>query len=157
MTKVITAGFDIPSSEGGAELAERYREVYFTAGFHPTELKKYKEGDLYKIQALLSHKKCVALGEIGLDYHYEDTNKPFQHEMFAAQLEIACGAGMPVQIHSRDCAEDMYAFLSERKALLSHGALLHCYSHSQSSRANLKSWGCIFPSAVRARGRAASA
>ena len=144
VTKVITAGFDIPSSEGGAELAERYREVYFTAGFHPTELKKYQEGDLYKIQALLSHKKCVALGEIGLDYHYEDTNKPFQHEMFAAQLEIACGAEMPVQIHSRDCAEDMYAFLSERKALLSHGALLHCYSHSAELAREFEKLGLYF-------------
>ena len=144
VTKVITAGFDIPSSEGGAELAERYREVYFTAGFHPTELKKYQEGDLYKIQALLSHKKCVALGEIGLDYHYEDTNKPFQHEMFAAQLEIACGAEMPVQIHSRDCAEDMPVLLKEHAALLSNGALLHCYSHSPELAREFSKLGIYF-------------
>lgn len=128
--KVITAGFDIPSSEGGAELAERYPMVYFTAGIHPTELKKYREGDLDKIKALLAHPKCVALGEIGLDYHYDDTDKSLQHELFLRQLEIADAAGMPVQIHSRDCAEDMYNFLSGHAHMLSHGALLHCYSHS---------------------------
>ena len=51
--KVISAGFDIPSSEGGAELAEKYTMVYFTAGFHPTELKKYRDGDLYRILKLI--------------------------------------------------------------------------------------------------------
>ena len=55
--KVISAGFDIPSSEGGAELAEKYPMVYFTAGFHPTELKKYRDGDLYRIEELLKHPK----------------------------------------------------------------------------------------------------
>lgn len=128
--KVITAGFDIPSSEAGAELSERFSCVYFTAGFHPTELKKYKEGDLDRIAALLSHPKCVALGEIGLDYHYEDTNKPLQQEMFARQIDLAAEHGMPVQIHSRDCAEDMYKFLSDHAHKITHGALLHCYSHS---------------------------
>ena len=128
--KVITAGFDIPSSEVGAELSERFGCVYFTAGFHPTELSKYREGDLDKIAALLSHPKCVALGEIGLDYHYEDTNKPLQHEMFLRQIELADKFCMPVEIHSRDCAEDMYRFLSDHVCKIRHGALLHCYSHS---------------------------
>lgn len=142
--KVITAGFDLSSSEAGAELSERYPCVYFTAGFHPTELKKYGEGDLERIEALLNHPKCVALGEIGLDYHYEDTDKTLQHELFLRQLEIAARAGMPVQIHSRDCAEDMYAFLSERKALLSHGALLHCYSHSAELAREFEKLGLYF-------------
>ena len=128
--KVITAGFDIPSSQAGMYLAEKYPSVYFTAGFHPTELKKYREGDLDIIKSLLSHPKCVALGEIGLDYHYEDTDKPLQHKFFAAQLEMAAQAGLPVEIHSRDCAEDMYNFVKERAELLQNGALLHCYSHS---------------------------
>ncbi len=128
--KVITAGFDITSSEAGAALSEQFDCVYFTAGFHPTELHKYREGDLDKIAALLSHPKCVALGEIGLDYHYENTDKPLQHELFARQLALADKFCMPVQIHSRDCAEDMYNFLSDNARILAHGALLHCYSHS---------------------------
>ena len=128
--KVVTCGFDLASSEAGAALSERFGCVYFTAGFHPTELASYRDGDLKKIAALLSHPKCVALGEIGLDYHYEDTDKALQHELFLRQLELAQNAGIPVQIHSRDCAEDMFVLLKEHASLLSNGALLHCYSHS---------------------------
>ncbi len=142
--KVITAGFDLSSSEAGAELSERYPCVYFTAGFHPTELKKYREGDLERIEALLNHPKCVALGEIGLDYHYEDTDKTLQHELFLRQLEIAARAGMPVQIHSRDCAEDMPVLLKEHAALLSNGALLHCYSHSPELAREFSKLGIYF-------------
>lgn len=142
--KVITAGFDIPSSREGAALAERYPMVYFTAGFHPTELKKYKEGDLDIIAGLLSHPKCVALGETGLDYHYDDTDEPLQHELFVRQLELAHAAGLPVQIHSRDCAEDMLETLRQNAALLKHGALLHCYSHSAELAAEFLKLGIKF-------------
>ena len=142
--KVISAGFDIPSSEGGAELAEKYPMVYFTAGFHPTELKKYRDGDLYRIEELLKHPKCVALGEVGLDYHYEDTDRPLQHALFHEQLQIAHAAGMPVQIHSRDCAEDMLAFLREHADLITCGALLHCYSHSAEMSAEFAKLGVSF-------------
>ena len=128
--RIITVGFDLPSSRLAAELAERYDCVYFTAGFHPTELKKYNEGDLDAIAKLCAQKKCVALGEIGLDYHYPDTDKRFQQEIFLKQLKLADELKMPVQIHSRDCAEDMLSILKDNAELLKNGALLHCYSHS---------------------------
>lgn len=128
--RIITVGFDLPSSYLAQELAEKYACVYFTAGFHPTELKGYKEGDLHKIAELCAHKKCVALGEIGLDYHYPDTDKDLQMKVFSEQLLLADSLKMPVQIHSRDCAEDMLALLKQNKSLLKHGALMHCYSHS---------------------------
>lgn len=142
--KVITAGCDIASSQAGATLAERYASVYFTAGFHPTELKKYRDGDLGIIAELLSHPKCVALGEIGLDYHYEDTDKPLQYEVFLRQLELAHAKGLPVQIHSRDCADDMLQILSQNASLLQHGALLHCYSHSAELAAQFLKLGVRF-------------
>lgn len=128
--RIITVGFDVQSSRLAAEIAGRYDGVYFTAGFHPTELRKYKEGDLDVIAELCAHPKCVALGEIGLDYHYPDTQKKLQREVFIAQLELSERLKMPVQIHSRDCAEDMLSILSEYRGLLVNGALLHCYSHS---------------------------
>jgi TatD DNase family protein len=130
ITKLITVGFDIQSSVECYELAQKYQCVYFAAGFHPTELKKYKQGDLKIIEELCRDKKCVALGEIGLDYHYPDTDKPLQREIFISQLQLADRLNMPVQIHSRDCAEDMLDILSEYSQLLTSGALLHCYSHS---------------------------
>ena len=128
--KVICAGFDLSSSEFSREISEKYKACYFTAGFHPTELKKFKEGDFEKIASLATHKKCVAIGEIGLDYHYEDTDKAAQKEAFSAQLNLAYGLGLPVVIHSRDCAEDMLEILKSNGKLLKNGFLLHCYSHS---------------------------
>ncbi len=142
--RIITVGFDIPSSELGARLAEKYPCVYFAAGFHPTELKKYREGDLDKIARLCAHPKCVALGEIGLDYHYPDTDKDLQRGIFVRQLELADKLELPVQIHSRDCAEDMLGVLTEHKALLEHGALLHCYSHSTELAAEFLKLGLYF-------------
>jgi len=142
--KVVAAGFDLQSSEFSYRLAEEYEGVYFTAGFHPTELKKYKEGDLEKIAALAAHEKCVAIGEIGLDYHYPDTNKPLQREIFGGQLDLAEKLGLPVVIHSRDCAEDMTEFLKENAAKLNSGALLHCYSHSPEIALELQKLGVYF-------------
>ncbi|MGN1103324.1 MAG: TatD family hydrolase [Candidatus Coproplasma sp.] len=142
--KVITVGFDLTSSLLAKELAEKYSGVYFTAGFHPTELSKYREGDLEEIERLCSHPKCVALGEIGLDYHYPDTDKELQHELFLRQLRLANRLAMPVQIHSRDCAEDMLNFLTEHRDLLTHGALLHCYSHSAELSKEFEKLGLYF-------------
>lgn len=142
--RIITVGFDLPSSEYSRQLAERYDCVYFTAGFHPTELKDYREGDLDKIRELCSHEKCVALGEIGLDYHYEDTDKDRQKDIFIRQLKIAAEMELPVEIHSRDCAEDMLNILKENSELLKSGALMHCYSHSVEIAEELLKLGLYF-------------
>jgi TatD DNase family protein len=141
---LITVGFDIPSSLEGKALSEKYDCVYFAAGFHPTELKKYKQGDLDIIKDLCSHDKCVALGEIGLDYHYPDTDKQLQKEIFVKQLELADKINMPVQIHSRDCAEDMLQILENNAAHLKNGALLHCYSHSAEMAQRFLNLGICF-------------
>ena len=128
---VVCSGFDIESSYRAARLAEAYDFIYFSAGFQPQEIGKYKEGDSERLRALLRHKKCLALGEIGLDYHYPDNpEKEFQKEIFISQLKMADEEGMPVVIHSRDCAEDMLSLLRENEVYLGHGGLLHCYSHA---------------------------
>ena len=87
--KIISAGFDLPSSEYCRDLAEKYDCVYFTAGIHPTELKNYRDGDVERIAELARHKKCVAIGETGLDYHYPDTDKVLQREVFLKQIDLA--------------------------------------------------------------------
>lgn len=140
--KIISVGFDLPSSRYCSELADKYHCVYFTAGFHPTELKKYKEGDLDEIAELFNHPKCVAIGEIGLDYHYPDTDKELQIKVFKAQLEIAKKLNAPVQIHSRDSAEDMLNILKEYAKDLK--IMLHCYSHSTEIAAELEKLGAYF-------------
>lgn len=142
--KIISVGFDLPSSRYCKALAEENSFVYFTAGLHPTELKNYRAEDLAEVEKLLKHKKCVALGEIGLDYHYPDTNKSLQREVFLSQLDIAVSTGMPVQIHSRDCAEDMLEILKEYAPRLTGGAMLHCYSHSTELAAEFEKLGLYF-------------
>lgn len=142
--KIVTVGYDAPSSEECKKLSEWYDCVYFAAGLHPTELSHSSFSDLHTVEGLLSHPKCVALGEIGLDYHYPDTDRERQHLFFRAQLEIADRLGMPVQIHSRDCAEDTYNFLTENSHLLRHGFLLHCYSYSPEMTAGFLSLGAYF-------------
>lgn len=144
VSRLITVGFDLPSSYLAQELSKEFEEVYFTAGFHPTELSKYREGDLDEIADLCRDPKCVALGEIGLDYHYPDTNKGLQKEIFVRQLKLADGLSLPVQIHSRDCAEDMCEILFDNKNFLRSGALMHCYSHSAEIAARLATLGLYF-------------
>ena len=142
--KIISVGFDLPSSKFCKSLAENNSGVYFTAGFHPTELNNFKEGDLENIKQLLSHPKCVAIGEIGLDYHYPDTDKLLQRKVFLRQLEMAIALNMPVQIHSRDCAEDMTEILKEYAPKLKSGVMLHCYSHSTEIAVEIEKLGVYF-------------
>ncbi len=144
IARVVAVGFDLKSSLFCRELSERYESCYFTAGFHPTELKSYREGDIDKIAQLAAHRKCVAIGEIGLDYHYPDTDKPLQRDIFVRQLALAGELGLPVQIHSRDCAEDMLDVLKENRAMLNCGALMHCYSHSAEIALELEKLGMYF-------------
>ena len=142
--KIISVGFDLPSSEYCRDLAEKYDCVYFTAGLHPTELKNYKDGDIEKIGKLARHKKCVAVGEIGLDYHYPDTDKPLQHEVFLKQIDLANALNLPVQIHSRDCAEDTLNILKANAHKFSAGGLLHCFSYSPEIAAEIQKLGFCF-------------
>ena len=143
--RVICSGFDLSSSQIAQSLAQEYKEVYFCAGFHPSELFKYKDGDLEKIEQLCRHEKCVAVGEIGLDYHY-DNNPPkdMQKELFIKQLQLAKNLGLPVVLHSRDSAEDTLTLLQENACLLKNGGLMHCYSYSPEMAQRFLSLGLHF-------------
>ena len=127
--RVICSGFDLTSSKIAKELAEKYDDVYFCAGFHPSELKKYNEGDLDEFRVLCMHEKCVAVGEIGLDYHFDDNpSKDVQKDLFYRQLVLADELGLPVVLHSRDAAQETLELLRENVGLLRRGGLMHCYS-----------------------------
>ena len=128
---IVCSGFDLDSSYIAAELAELHQNVYFTAGFHPSELAKYQDGDLERLRALCECEKCIAVGEIGLDYHFEDNPpKETQREFFLKQMQLADEAGLPVVIHSRDAAQETLEFLQANRQLLKKGGLMHCYSYS---------------------------
>ncbi len=142
---VICSGYDLKSSLKACALAEKYDYIYFSAGFQPQELGKYKDGDFERLRALLRHEKCVAVGEIGLDYHYEDNPpKDLQKEAFVSQIKLAFEEGLPIVIHSRDCAEDMLHILKEKRNYLGHGGVLHCYSHSAEQSKSFEDLGLYF-------------
>ena len=116
-------------AETPAEQAER-PALYFAAGFHPSNLQDYQKGDEELLASLLQSPKGVAVGEIGLDYHYEDTDEAAQKRAFCAQLELAEALSLPVIIHSRDAAADTLRILKDNRAKLRAGGVMHCFSGS---------------------------
>ena len=143
--RIVCSGFDLLSSMQAQTLARRYGEVYFCAGYHPSELRKYQDGDLEKLRALCQDKKCIAVGEIGLDYHFENNPpKDMQRDLFIRQLQLACEAGLPVVIHSRDAAQETLELLQAHKELLKQGGLMHCYSYSPEMTAAFADLGLSF-------------
>lgn len=129
--RIICSGFDLDSSIRAKEISEAFADVYFCAGFHPSELAKYREGNLDELRTLCKHEKCVAVGEIGLDYHFDDNPTPeLQRDLFVRQLVLADELGLPVVIHSRDAAQETLQILQQNSGLLKRKGLLHCYSYS---------------------------
>lgn len=105
---IINAGCNIKSSRAGLELSKRYPQFYFTAGIHPhdTGAAEDRERTLFELETLLREKKCVALGEIGLDYHYDFSDSETQKKWFEYQMQLAKRLGMPVAIHDREAHGD---------------------------------------------------
>lgn len=127
---VINVGYDLASSGRAAETAKNYGDVYFAAGIHPDSTEQATDKGLEIISDFLSDPKCVALGEIGLDYHYEGYDKDAQKEAFIKQLEIAAAAKLPISVHGRDCTEDMLKILKDNKDKLAAGGVMHCFGGS---------------------------
>lgn len=127
---VVNAGYDHKSSTQAALLAEKYDDMYFTAGVHPDEASTFKGDIPEKIAELTKKKKCVGIGEIGFDFHWNKSTEKEQENAFDEQLEIAAASGLPAVIHSRDAAQKTFDFLKERKSLLKNGFLMHCFSES---------------------------
>jgi len=126
ISKIIVNGGDMESNMEVLELTKKYDIVYGAIGFHPTELDKFNESDLEWLDEHIADEKIVALGEIGLDYHYDNTDKVKQNYIFKKQLDIAKKHNKPVIIHSRDAIQDTLDILKEYELKGS----LHCFSGS---------------------------
>ncbi len=133
VSKVINMGCNAISSEQGKVLSEKYKEIYFGAGVHPSDVDCFSEKEFDKIIKLCSSKKCVAVGEIGLDYYWPGFDKEKQINVFVRQLELAKEMGLPVSIHCRDAMGDMLNILKQNKSKLVNGGVMHCYSGSVES------------------------
>jgi TatD DNase family protein len=125
---LIDPGIDVPTSRKSIELASRFDFVYANVGLHPHEASLPVEEPLFEELATLARSpKVVAIGEIGLDYHYPDHNPKAQQDAFRQMLRVADSLDLPVVIHCRDAWEDMLHILSEENHSSSRG-MMHCFS-----------------------------
>ena len=124
--KIIVNGTDMKSNLEVLELVRKYDIVYGAIGFHPTELENFTDDDFEWLNEHINDDKIVALGEIGLDYHYENTDKNKQNYVFKKQLDIAEKYNKPIIVHSRDSIQDTLDILKKYNLKGS----LHCFSGS---------------------------
>ena len=128
--KMIVIGWDKASSELAVKLAEEFSFIYAAVGFHPENIFDVSKEDFLETLELSKHPKVVAIGEIGLDYHWtKDLDKrDLQKQYFIEQIEYANKVGLPISIHSREAFNDTIEILKKHKPL--HGGVMHCYSGS---------------------------
>jgi TatD DNase family protein len=124
---MITAGTDIASSQAAVALADKYASVYAAVGIHPHHAAAFSEITLKAIRALAQHRKVVAIGEIGLDFHYPDSApREVQERNFIAHLDLAQELGKPVVIHDREAHTPVINILQQRNGM--PRGMLHCFS-----------------------------
>ncbi len=126
VTRFIVNGCDMKSNKESLDLAHKYEEVYAAIGFHPTELNDFKDEYFDWLEEHINDNKVVAIGEIGLDYHYDDTDKEKEIYVFRKQLDIAKKYNKPIIVHTRDAIGDIFQILKEYNLRGS----IHSYSGS---------------------------
>lgn len=125
---IVNIGADMKSSQVSIELASEYDFIYAAVGVHPSEVEELTDEHMDELEKWAALDKVVAIGEIGLDYHYPDTDKVLQKKWFVKQLEVAAKVKLPVVIHSRDAAKDTLDIMKEYEAD-EIGGVVHCYSY----------------------------
>ena len=106
VTGIINAGYSLESSKKAIEIANTYDFIHTTSGISPNDIDDFKEEFLKEIEELAKNKKCVAIGEIGLDYYWNTDNKELQKKIFISQIEIANKLNLPIVIHTREAIYD---------------------------------------------------
>ena len=124
---IIDVGCDLPTSRAAVELADRYDFIYATVGVHPHDTREINDSTYEELQQLSRHRKVIAWGEIGLDYHYMNSPKEIQIQAFRDQIRLAKGIGLPIVIHTRDAQTDTLRILKEEEAD-QIGGVFHCYT-----------------------------
>ena len=138
--KIICVGVDLRSSIKSLELAEKYEMIYATAGYHPHESKDASPSYLKELEEILSNDKVVAVGEIGLDFHYNHSDKKTQIKIFKEQLELSKSLNLPNIVHSRNADNDILNCLKETK---STNGVIHCFASNIHFANSLFSLGYI--------------
>lgn len=127
--RIVTVGADIATSKAAIELTKKYPFVYGAIGVHPSDVTELDEEKIAWLLEMSREDKIVAIGEIGLDYHYDEPLPEIQKKWFIRQLALAREVGLPVIIHSRDAAEDTLQIMLKNHAE-ELGGVVHCFSYS---------------------------
>lgn len=132
---ILTLGYNMPSSEDSMLFARENSGVFFAAGVHPSNCEQVDNGAISRLLELADDEKCVAIGEIGLDYHYANYDKEKQAQAFKSQIEVAYEKDLPFIVHSREASKDVTDIIRDahKRGLTKRGFLLHCYSESKES------------------------
>lgn len=126
ISKIINIGANIKESYESVELAKNYNYIYASVGVHPLNISNLPTDYLYQLETLSKRKKVVAIGEIGLDYHYNSSTCDIQKKVFKEQLSLAYELNTPVIIHSREADKDTIDILKNFKLR----GVIHCFSSS---------------------------
>jgi len=130
LSRVFCVAYDLESAQKCLELSKKHSTVYSIIGIHPTELELFNPDWLAWLEEQsVKNYKVIAIGEIGLDYHYPDTDKEKQKEVFIDQIKLADKLGLPIIIHERDAIEDVLKILTEYKQFVNNGGVFHCFNH----------------------------
>lgn len=127
VTLAVNIGADIKSSENSIALAEKYDFIYAAVGVHPSDTGNLTDDDLITLENLASHEKVVAIGEIGLDYYWNEPEREIQKLWFKKQLELSKKLNMPYIIHDRDAHKDTLEIIKEVGYT---NGVMHCFSGS---------------------------
>lgn len=138
---IVNVGADIKTSQLSTEYAEYFNNVFAAIGVHPQNVGDLPNKYLDILEELAQKQKVVALGEIGLDYHYDTVDKKLQQRCFEEQLELANNLKLPIIVHSRDAAEDTLALLKNAKP---QRFVVHCFSYSLEIAKQLVALDCYF-------------
>lgn len=129
VSKMVVVGFDRPTIAKAMELAEEFEFIYACVGWHPVDAIDMTDADLAWIEELAQHPKVVAIGEMGLDYHWDKSPKDIQKEVFRKQIRLAKKVKLPIVIHNREATADIIEILKEEGAE-EVGGIMHCFSGS---------------------------
>lgn len=129
VTLMMNPGADLESSKRAVELSKRYPSVYAAVGIHPHDAKSADDLTLELIRQLAKSPKVCAIGEIGLDFHYDFSPRDVQRQVFINQIHMAKALNLPIIIHDREANQEIFDTLSNHKAFET-GVLMHCYSGS---------------------------
>lgn len=138
---IVNVGADIKTSQLSTEYAEHFNDVFAAVGMHPQNVGDLPDNYLDILEKLAKKERVVALGEIGLDYHYDTVDKKLQQRCFEEQLELAKNFKLPAIIHSRDAAEDTLGIIKKVKP---PKFVVHCFSYSLEMAKQLIKLDCYF-------------